>query len=196
VADDPHVIPMMDVQDVPDGARKIFEMADERGAPDAGLLRILAHNEEALERFTTFWWAVFDGGTIDITLKELLRVSLADIYGCGYCGTVRSLRATEAGLTEDRIQLACMSPDDPSFSDRERLVLEWGRRLAEDPHSIDQEFSDRLKEHFTYSELIELGCLGALCVGFDSLLPTWGIGAHTCQVPVSDEAEAKQAVRR
>jgi AhpD family alkylhydroperoxidase len=193
VSDDPHVIPLIDVDAASPRAKEIFEIAGERGAPDSGVLRILAHDEDVLEGFVQVWWACFDEGTIEITLKELLRVKLADIYGCGYCGTVRSKRAAEAGLSEERIQLACTDPKHESFSEREQLVLEWGELLATDPRSIDEDFTARLKAQFSDAELVELGCLGALCVGFDSLLPTWGVGAHTCQIPAASQAGAAHA---
>ena len=179
-----HLIPMLDPEQADEQSKSHFETASQRGAPDSGVLRILANDPGCLNGFVTLWWACFDAGTVEHITKELLRVKLADIYGCGYCGTVRSKRAIDDGLTEDRIRTACQpGPLDPEvFSDQERLVLEWGEQLADDPNGIDGELNARMKEEFTDAELVELGCLAAMCIGFDSLFPTWGIGVHTCQV--------------
>lgn len=190
--DERHVIPMLDKDAADERAQEVFELASTRGAPDEGVLRILANYPPALEGFTSLWWGTFDEGSVEHTLKELLRVRLAEHFGCGYCSTVRSKKATAQGLTEERIRLACQEPDSPELSSRERLVLDWGDRLAEDPKSIDEELTARLKQEFSDAELVELGCLAAMCVGFDSLFPTWGIGAHTCVVPV-EGAEAAMA---
>jgi alkylhydroperoxidase family enzyme len=190
--DDAHLIPMLGVDQVDAQSRKHFETASERGAPDSGVLRILAHEPGCLDGFVTLWWACFDGGTVEHATKELLRVKLADKFGCGYCGTVRSKRAKQEGLTEERILAACQpGPLDPDeFSERERLVLEWGRRLADGPGGVDDELTARMKNEFTDAQLVELGALAAMCIGFDTLFPTWGIGAHTCQVVGAQSPEA------
>jgi alkylhydroperoxidase family enzyme len=188
--EDRHVIPMLDAEQVDEQSRQHFKVASERGAPDSGVLRILANDSACLDGFVRLWWACFDEGTVEHTTKELLRVKLADVYGCGYCGTVRSLRAKTEGLTEDKIRLACDEGDNSSFSDREQLVLEWGTRLARDPASVDDALMARMKQEFTDSELVELGVLAAMCIGFDTLFPTWGIGAHTCQVVPAQTTKA------
>jgi AhpD family alkylhydroperoxidase len=184
-----HVIPMLSPDEVDDQAKKLFAVATDRGAPDSGVLRILANNPACLQGFVSLWWACFDEGTVEHTTKELLRVKLADMYGCGYCGTVRSRRAIELGLTEDRIREACEHGAAGSFSARERLVLEWGERLARDPSDVDEELTQRMKNEFNDAELVELGCVAAMCIGFDSLFPTWGIGAHTCRIVPERSAE-------
>jgi AhpD family alkylhydroperoxidase len=182
---------MVATEDVSDSARELFGIASGRGAPDSGVLRILANNPACMEGFVRLWWACFDEGTVEITTKELLRVKLADMYGCGYCGTVRPRKAIELGLTEDRIREACeVGWSGSSFSPREKLVLEWGERLAQDPADVDADLTERMKTEFNDSELVELGVLVAMCIGFDSLFPTWGIGAHTCQVVPTQSAVA------
>lgn len=64
--------------------QELIRQADENGAPNSNLIRVLGHRPDVLKGFFHIWKATFEGGTLDHRLKELVRVQVADIYGCGY----------------------------------------------------------------------------------------------------------------
>jgi alkylhydroperoxidase family enzyme len=62
-----------------------FRIAEERGAPNSTLLRILARDPKSMSAFYDAWNTVFyDGGQIDHGLKEVVRVRMARLRNCGY----------------------------------------------------------------------------------------------------------------
>lgn len=61
-----------------------FKTAEERGAPNSLLLRILARNPDTLRMFYDSWEAIFYHGIVDHGLKEIVRVRMARVRGCGY----------------------------------------------------------------------------------------------------------------
>ena len=65
-------------------SQDIIEIADRNGAPNSNLCRVLGHRPDILKGFFHVWKASFEGGTVDHTLKEIVRVKIADMYGCGY----------------------------------------------------------------------------------------------------------------
>ena len=75
--------PIEDTQ-VSDQTRKYFALAEERGAPNATLLRILARDPWSLQTFYDAWNRTFYQGKVDHFLKELMRVRMARLRGCGY----------------------------------------------------------------------------------------------------------------
>jgi alkylhydroperoxidase family enzyme len=62
-----------------------FKVAEERGAPNSTLLRILARDPNSMSAFYDAWNTVFyDGAQIDHGLKEVVRVRMARLRNCGY----------------------------------------------------------------------------------------------------------------
>src|SRR5919202_1279220 len=64
--------------------RQYFALAEERGAPNATLLRILARDPWSLQTFYDAWNRSFYQGKLDHLLKELMRVRMARLRGCAY----------------------------------------------------------------------------------------------------------------
>lgn len=66
-------------------ARARFAVAEQRGAPNSTLLRILARDSRSMSAFYDSWCSVFyDGERLDHGLKEIVRVRMARLRGCGY----------------------------------------------------------------------------------------------------------------
>ncbi|MPZ86862.1 MAG: hypothetical protein GEU81_02095 [Nitriliruptorales bacterium] len=62
-----------------------FRIAEERGAPNSTLLRILARDPNSLTTFYDAWNQVFYAGErLDHGLKEIVRVRMARLRQCGY----------------------------------------------------------------------------------------------------------------
>jgi alkylhydroperoxidase family enzyme len=69
----------------PEETRAHFKVAEERGAPNSKLLRILARDPKSMSAFYDAWNTVFyDGVRIDHGLKEVVRVRMARLRDCGY----------------------------------------------------------------------------------------------------------------
>lgn len=65
--------------------RRHFAVAEERGAPNSTLLRILARDAKSMSAFYDAWNQVFyDGDRLDHGLKEIVRVRMARLRDCGY----------------------------------------------------------------------------------------------------------------
>lgn len=85
-------------------------------------------------------------------------------------------------MTEERIQQMLASYETEAFSPRERAALLYAEQLTRDPRAVtDATYSD-LRRHFSEGELVELGVFIALCIGFDSLISTWGLSPTVCEL--------------
>ncbi len=81
----PARIPPVEDADVSPDVQRHFKIAEERGAPNALLLRILARDPNSLSAFYDAWNASFyDGPHVDHALKEIVRVRMARLRDCGY----------------------------------------------------------------------------------------------------------------
>lgn len=62
-----------------------FAVAEERGAPNSTLLRIMARDPSSMEVFYDAWnRSFYDSSLVDHGIKELMRVRMARTRDCGY----------------------------------------------------------------------------------------------------------------
>ena len=66
------------------------------------------------------------------------------------------------------------------FSEAERLALEYADRLATDHHNMDDVFFDRLKEHYSDEQILELGMMIGQFIGFGRLLMVLDLESKFC----------------
>jgi alkylhydroperoxidase family enzyme len=147
--------------------------ADARTPLELGLTRIFGHQPEMAKALMQFSAALKAHRTLPSRLVELVRLRIAFHNQCRSCMAIRYPDAIDDGLTED---LVCslekpMEADD--LSDAERLAIRYGELFATNHLAIDDAFYDKLREHFTEPQMVELGLNAALCVGVGRLSATW-----------------------
>jgi alkylhydroperoxidase family enzyme len=59
------------------------------------------------------------------------------------------------------------------LSDAEKIAIRYGELFATNHLAIDDAFYDKLREHFTEPQIVELGLNVAMCVGVGRLSATW-----------------------
>jgi alkylhydroperoxidase family enzyme len=78
-------IQSVDESDVDDELRRRFAIAQQRGAPNSTLLRIMARDPDSMKTFYDAWNASFyESSRVDHATKELMRVRMARMRQCGY----------------------------------------------------------------------------------------------------------------
>jgi len=99
-------------------------------------------------------------GTLDLLLKELVRLRASQINGCAFCLDMHVTDARRAGEDERRLATVSAWRETPFFSERERAALAWTESLtliAQD-HAPDTVWQT-VRAHFTDAELVELTLL-------------------------------------
>ncbi|HEU5437722.1 MAG TPA: hypothetical protein VFU88_00420 [Ktedonobacterales bacterium] len=85
-------------------------------------------------------------------------------------------------MTEERVQQMLASSETEAFSPQERAALRYAEQLTSDPRAITDATYDELRRHFSEGEIVEMGVFIALCIGFDSLISTWGLSPTVCDL--------------
>jgi AhpD family alkylhydroperoxidase len=99
-------------------------------------------------------------GTLDILLKELVRLRASQINGCAFCLDMHVADARKAGESERRMATVAAWRETPFFSERERAALEWTESLTLVSHNhVPDAVWDAVRPHFSDEELIELTLL-------------------------------------
>jgi alkylhydroperoxidase family enzyme len=88
----------------------------------------------------------------------------------------------EKGLTEEKISHLAEYMTDSSFTERERIALEFAEKLARDHHSLDDEFFRRMRASFSDAEVVELGMAIGQYIGFGRLLMVLDLERPVCEI--------------
>jgi alkylhydroperoxidase family enzyme len=149
------------------------------GFGDTQMFGLIARRPELLKRVAAMfaYFLAGDGGLIEPTLLELMRLRGANLNACTYCATVRLQPVAAAvkpqepslglidisGLTKAEAVRALKDKLDASaFTPRQAAALHLVDRIVIDPHSVDDALFAELKRHFSDDEVIELVCASAL----------------------------------
>ena len=153
----------------------LMERARVHGTPRPESQAIRLHHPEVMKAFNGAWEVFFRQGVTDHAIKELCRLYIAKSVDCEYCGGQRSVLAQEQGTTESKVDELLDFENSDAFDARERTALEWAMAIAWDPSLAADDLWDRLHEHFTEPQLIELGHFIALTLGQQRFLKTVGV---------------------
>jgi alkylhydroperoxidase family enzyme len=153
----------------------IMRRARTEGTPRPESQAIRLHHPAVMKAFNQAWDEFFRRGVTDHSIKELCRLYISKSVECEYCGGQRSLTAQREGTTEDQVDEILDFERSDRFDARERTALEWAMAIAWDPGLAADDLWDRLHEHFTEPQLVELGHFIALTLGQQRFLKTVGI---------------------
>jgi alkylhydroperoxidase family enzyme len=153
----------------------IMERARTFGTPRPESQAIRLHHPEVMKAFNQAWEVFFRQGVCEHAIKELCRLYISKSVECEYCGGQRSVLAQQQGTTESQVDEILDFERSERFDARERAALEWAMAIAWDPGVAADDLWDRLHEHFSGPELVELGHFIALTLGQQRFLKTVAI---------------------
>lgn len=141
-----------------DGARKLVGRV-----PNA--TRVRAH----LPRFAAWNLALTaglhregGGGSLEGTLKELIVLKTSLLNECEYCTTHNTVLAQETGLSIEQVEAVRGDYEaSPLFTEREKAAIRWAEAVTLNRAGRDEAAFQRLREHFSESEILEVTWLSA-----------------------------------
>src|SRR5262245_25736342 len=144
----------------------LMERCAALGVPDALFPRVLARVPEYSKALLRALVLSHAEGSVDHKLKEVIRVQLAHTAGDPYFSRLRSKKAGNDGLTEEKITAGRGKfESDPNCSDAEKWALRYARDLYLNPENVDAAFYDEGKRHYTEAQIMELGAFIAFHYG-------------------------------
>jgi AhpD family alkylhydroperoxidase len=147
------------------------------GTPRPESSAVRAHVPACFWAFANSWRDIFRQGVCDHAIKELCRVYVSRTVKCEYCGNQRSEQARAQGLTEGQYDDLLNFEKSGRLGEREKAALAYAEAITWRLESTDALW-DRLHQHFSEAELVELGCFIALTMGQQSWLRLLDIEHH------------------
>ena len=148
-------IPLLEDTSAPVDSKSIAAAHAASGGRMTNMKWTLAHSPVALDALLT-WYPLFD--QVEPVLGQrrtwLFCPAISTASDCLICSTFFRRLLADSG--ED--------PDALSLDELDELLVDLGRRLARDPHSVDDALHARLEERFSRQEIVELIAFGAMMV--------------------------------
>src|SRR5947208_8277176 len=148
---------------------------DEPPGPERSAVR--AHVPACFWSFANSWRDIFKNGVCDHSIKELCRIYVSRSINCEYCGNQRSLEAAKAGLEEAQYDDLLNFEKSARYDERQKAALAYAEAITWHL-GTDDAFWERLYEHFSEPELVELGCFIALTMCQQSWLRLLNVETH------------------
>ncbi len=148
-------IPPVDETSAPPQSRELAAAHAATGGRMTNMKWTLAHSPVALDALLQ-WYPLHD--RVAPVLGErrtwLYCHAISTQSDCLICSTFFRRLLADSG--ED--------PDDLQLDELDSLVVELGRRLAADPHTVDDDLHARLAERFDTAQIVDLVAFGAMMV--------------------------------
>lgn len=161
-------IPQIDPADWDPELRSIIH-PEERTPLENGLMRYFAHRPDLTRGLISFTGALKRHRTLTPRLVELVRLRVAFHNQCRSCMAIRYTDAVDDGLDEDLVCSLERPYEAPDLTDAEKAAIRFGELFATNHLAIDDDLFDRLHEHFTDGEIVELALNVSLFVGVGRL---------------------------
>jgi AhpD family alkylhydroperoxidase len=146
---------------------QVLDRAEKLSTPKPAWYQTLAHAPDMAVAYAQYWDLTHRGGRVEHTTKELMRIAISELLGCGFCADQRSVMAVEEGLQEADAQ-ACGLPDFNHPDPRVRAALRFARALTLDRPGNEQDWDavyEELSQVYSPAETVELGCFAAIAIG-------------------------------
>ncbi len=155
----PRIKPL-DSGDVDPEMREVFARYQRDRGNIPNMFRTMAYRPEIAATADAHMQAIFNTGTVEKRLKEMLAVRVSQINDCVYCKSSHTALAKEQGVSE--VLLDAMYNIDQHadmFTPAERAALSLAERMTTDARGVDEEVWADLRFHFDEGEIVELAAV-------------------------------------
>jgi alkylhydroperoxidase family enzyme len=152
---------------------ELMAQAKELGVPDEKFILVLARVPTYAKSILKAMLLAHTQGNVSHSLKEMMRIQLANFAGDPYFSQLRSKRALAEGLTEEQIASASEDyEDNPKFSEADKVALRFSDQMYLDSQKVNSEFYTQMKEHYSDAQIMELGGMMVLHYGMQVFMRT------------------------
>ena len=143
---------------------------------DTSFIRMLNYRADLVPAFFDFYMRMRGDGLLDAKLKELVRLRIARLNTCRYCLGSLSPTAAKQGVTDLHIAELEHRPAG-LFTDKELAAFDLAEALWTNAAAAgaDTALRQRLREHFSDAELLELVWAAGMYIGLGKMIVFFGI---------------------
>jgi len=152
--------------EAPEGSRSLAAAHAAAGGRMTNMKWTLAHSPVALDALLQ-WYPLHDqvAPLLGERRTQLFCHAISVQSDCLICSTFFRRLLADGGEDPDALEL----------DELDELIVDFGRRLATDPHSVDDDLRARLDTHFGAAEIVLLTAFGAMMVATNVVNDALGV---------------------
>jgi len=156
----------IEIEDVSKDLQPIYQRFSEDYGPFLNQVKVFAHRPPALRHIMGVLLENAADPIVDKRYAEICVVVVSKINQCEYCVAHHAPRLVEQGLGPEVVE-AILQPDCPGLDETDRLVRDYAVAVTNNPGRIRDAVFERLREHFSEAQIVELTLRTALCGFFN-----------------------------
>ena len=163
------------INEVPEDVRPTYERFAGEYGPFLNQVKVFAHRPPAVRHLMGLLLELADEALLPKRYLEIALVVVSKLNECTYCVAHHTPRLVDQGLAPETVA-RILDPDCPGLDDLDRLVRDYVVQVTDNPGRIRDAMFERLREHFTEAEIVELTLRTALCGFFNRFNDALQIG--------------------
>jgi len=159
-------VPFLPPDALPEPIAEVYERYGSSYGPFRNQAAVLAHVPPALDHLASMLMELKDRQGVPWRYIELAIVVVAKLNACPYCVAHHTPMLQVEGLSADAIE-TLPETEHPDLDEIDKLVIEYATLVTNQPGQIREAVFDRLRDHFTDAQIVELTLRIALCGFFN-----------------------------
>ena len=161
--------------EVPEDVRPTYQRFAGEHGPFLNQVKVFAHRPPAVKHLMGLLLELADEALLPKRYLEIVLVAVSKLNECTYCVAHHTPRLVDQGLAPETVA-RILEPDCPGLDDLDRLVRDYAVQVTSSPGRIRDAVFERLREHFTEAQIVELTLRTALCGFFNRFNDALQIG--------------------
>jgi uncharacterized peroxidase-related enzyme len=153
--------------ELPADLADIYERFAAGYGPFRNQVAVFAHVPAALRHLMAMLMELRAAATLPKRYLELAIVTVSKLNQCDYCVAHHKPFLAVEGISPAGADRVLDDADHPEFDAIDRLVIEYTIAAWNDPHRLRDRLFDRLREHFSEAQIVELTLRITLCGFFN-----------------------------
>jgi len=153
--------------ELPDDLAAIYEEFATAYGPFRNQVAVFAHVPPALRHLMPLLLELRQAKTLPKRYLELAIVTVSQLNECDYCVAHHKPFLTVEGLSPEGIDRLLEYQEHPELDAVDKLVVEYSIAAWNTPNRLRDALFDRLREHFSEAQIVELTLRITLCGFFN-----------------------------
>jgi uncharacterized peroxidase-related enzyme len=167
-------VPLLSSSALPPEYARLYEEFVLHYGPFRNQAAVLAHVPPALEHLSKLLLALKARQGLKARHLELAILTTSKLNACRYCVAHHAPRLAVEGLSQAAIDQLPQA-EHPELDAVDRLVIAYAREVTEAPGRIAEAMFERLRQHFSAAQIVELTLRIALTGAYNRLSEALGL---------------------
>ena len=169
------------IDEVPENTQPIYRRFAEEYGPFLNQVKVFAHRPPALRHIMGLLLELSDEAVLPKRDLEIALVTVSKLNECDYCVAHHTPRALAHGLSAEAVE-RILDDTPPGFSERDVLVRDYAREVTLNANGMRDAIFERLRDHFSEEQIVELTLRSALCGFFNRFNDALQIGMEDAAI--------------